>query len=519
MLALRYSMTTTSELEIKGNFLIHPFAEIAAEAAQGELHGSLRVADGNRKVIVYFRRGCIVFAVSNERSTRLFDILIRQNRLTRDDVVKIPNFGSDFDCAAFLTESGFMSKSDRNELFTEQVRSIIVDLIGWKNGEWCFTSLARIRDGLEFNIETEKLITDYARCLDAATIVKRFRSLDEVFDASEIEKSTTNLLQAERVVLSLIRGGELPLSEILERSPLSESNSLQSIYTLWMAGFAKRINWQPTFSEFTVQAIRGAHLELKREALRPVVKDIAVPKTVPAEKAEVSARPQIEISLEDYLTRVESASTFYDVLGVDALADLDSIKHAYFSLAKMFHPDHYYKQGGDVLKRVQNAFAELASAHEVLRNAESRELYDYKVRKELAEREKAGDANSYDERSRQLKQAAEEFERGFTMLMNNEAAASLPFLARAAHFDKTNPRYRAYYGKALSSDEKQRHKAEAEMQAAVKIDATNPSYRIMLAEFFIQMKLLKRAEGELNRLLAIYPSNREAQALLASLKA
>ena len=43
--------------------------------------------------------------------------------------------------------------------------------------------------------------------------------------------------------------------------------------------------------------------------------------------------------------------------------------------------------------------------------------------------------------------------------------------------------------------------------------------RLILAEFFIQVNLMKRAEGELNRLLAIFPSNREARALLDSIRA
>jgi hypothetical protein len=40
----------------------------------------------------------------------------------------------------------------------------------------------------------------------------------------------------------------------------------------------------------------------------------------------------------------------------------------------------------------------------------------------------------------------------------------------------------------------------------------------MLAEFFVNVKLVKRAEGELNRLLAIAPDNKEARVLLDSLK-
>ena len=102
--------------------------------------------------------------------------------------------------------------------------------------------------------------------------------------------------------------------------------------------------------------------------------------------------------------------------------------------------------------------------------------------------------------------------------MGNQYEAALPFLARAAHFAPTIARYRAYFGKALSSDSKQRHKAEGEIQTAIKLDPINPNYRIILVEFFIQMNLLKRAEGELNRMLATFPNNAEARALLESLK-
>ena len=102
--------------------------------------------------------------------------------------------------------------------------------------------------------------------------------------------------------------------------------------------------------------------------------------------------------------------------------------------------------------------------------------------------------------------------------MDSEHEAAMPFLARAVHYAPKVARYHAYYGKALSVGDKQRHKAEAEMQAAVKLDQNNPTYRILLAEFFIKVNLKKRAEGELTRLLAVFPSNREARDLLDSLQ-
>lgn len=56
------------------------------------------------------------------------------------------------------------------------------------------------------------------------------------------------------------------------------------------------------------------------------------------------------------------------------------------------------------------------------------------------------------------------------------------------------------------------------MQAAIKLDPNNSTYRIILAEFFIHYNLVKRAEGELNRLLALFPDNKEARDMLAKLK-
>ena len=141
------------------------------------------------------------------------------------------------------------------------------------------------------------------------------------------------------------------------------------------------------------------------------------------------------------------------------------------------------------------------------------------MRKELAEREKREATGNVGNASIQAEQATQNFDRGFSILMDKDPESALPFLARAAHFAPRNARYRSYYGKALAFDDKQRHKAEGEMQAAVKLDPDNPTYRIMLAEFFIQVNLLKRAEGELNRLLAVFPSNREARNLLDSIKA
>ena len=102
--------------------------------------------------------------------------------------------------------------------------------------------------------------------------------------------------------------------------------------------------------------------------------------------------------------------------------------------------------------------------------------------------------------------------------MNEEFDEATQFFARAVHLAPQIARYHAYYGKALSNDPDQRYRAESELQSAIKLDPGDATFRLLLAEFFIQFKLFKRAQGELTRLLALFPTNVEARELLESIK-
>lgn len=511
-------MIPHTELELKGNFLTHPFAELVAEISQARLSGSLRVSNKDQKCILYFTNGRLPFAVSNSRSSRLFDILVQRKRLTRDDLTKIPNFSNDFEFVSYLQETNYLTKADSDQLFIDQIEAIVIDILGWQDGSWNFSSLTRIRDGLVFDVNINKIMLDYGRCLPVDTVLGRFRTLNEAFQRSEVINREVNLRPDEMHVLTRFSESEITISQLTALSALPESTAIKSLYSLWLGGFLERRDWNPAFSPISIDKILGARLELKREAQQQV---ISKPKPViaePAPQVEAPSESAVAITLDEYLTRVESAKTHYDVLGIDHTVEQTEIKRTYFTLAKLFHPDHYHKDGRDVVQRVQRAFTQLAKAHEMLKNVDVRENYDFKMRKELAERKKSDPGGTQQEVNLKVQHATENFDHGFNLLMENRYEDALPFLARAAHFAPTIARYRAYYGKALSIDESQRHKAEGEIQAAVKLDPTNPNYRIILVEFFIQMNLLKRAEGELNRMLATFPNNREARELLDSLK-
>ena len=188
-------------------------------------------------------------------------------------------------------------------MFAEQIQEIIVDALSWNSGDWTFSSLARIRDGLAFEIKTRQLLIDYTRCLPVDTVLGRFRSLEEGFIRSEAPATDLSLHTDEAFILSRAEETELSAADLVSMAAMSESRALHAMYTLWTGGLLLRKNWRPAFDANHVAAMKGARLELKREAKlanipQPVVE-------VPKEQPEMKV-PEKETEITELRQRLEA---------------------------------------------------------------------------------------------------------------------------------------------------------------------------------------------------------------------
>jgi len=519
-------MTAPNHLDLEGDFLASPFAELLVEITEARLDGSLRLTRENHKVVVYFNAGAIVFAVSNARSARLFDILLRENKIDKNLLSENSNYAGDFEFARFLIEKKLCDKQEINALFVGQIEEILRGILRWETGEWNFSPLVRIKQDIRFQINLSKILIEYARGLSGETVFHRFRSSKEVFQPKKTPDLNINLQTHEAFVLSRFSDSQLSVDEVQDTGALPTTVILQTLYTLWLGGFLTRREWNSAFTAHRLEAIKSAHLALKKgdaqaAAISPTPADVPPPIAPQIVETKEENNPvEQKIRLEDYLERVEKSHNFYESLAVETKAAIPEIKKSYFALAKQFHPDRFYKEADtELLHRIQKAFGAIAKAYDTLRNEDSRNAYDFKIRKELAQTQNLQNAGADEiDKRKQTDFAAENFDEGFNLLMDENYTDALPFLARAVHLAPDVARHHSYYGKVLAADEKQRFKAESELQTAVKLDPENPTFRIILAEFFIDYNLLKRAEGELKRFLAIVPNNYEAQTLLDSLQ-
>lgn len=513
-------MSPQTKLEIKGNLNEHPLAELLVEITEANLSGSFRLSKDDEKVIIYLNEGKVVFAVSNLRQHRLFSIALEESIITKDQLLTLSNVANDMELSANLTAQNLVSQEDVTNLVVKQIEEIIKFCLAWNEGEWIFSSLARIKESINFEIDLNEILMEYSRNLSSDEILKHFTS-EESFGIKPDSPFHINLHSHEAFILSRFENEFLTLNEIDTISGLPENATRQILYSLWFGGFLFRQNWNCVLSENKIADILSAKLQRVEETKTTEPLDTSK-EDLPIESAETEIVEELdeETLLLNYLDRVENTITLYEIIGVETEAETAEIKKAYFSQAKKYHPDLFHKNE-EFHTRTQNAFTKLAHAYETLKSNESRELYDYKMRKELAdikEREKSGATVEESNLNKQAEKAAENFEWGLTLLQENEFQEAIPFFTRAVHFDENNARFHAFYGKALSFDKKNLHKAEAEIQTAIKLEPEIVAYRLMLIELFIHIGLKKRAEGELNRLLAIAPNDRDALALLDSLQ-
>lgn len=511
-------MDFQNKFDLQGKLNRYPLAEILVEISRARLSGSMRIENDEQKIVLYFEDGELVFVASNARKHKFFEILLREKKITPQLLSEIKDFVNDLKLKEELLVRNLLSKVEINDIFARQFDSILQEVIVWSDGVWTFTPLARIRNEMRQQFDFRELLLEYGRNIGNKA-VQRFKSFQESFRVRK-NQIEINLQPEEAFVLSRFENKSLSIEEVRNISGLPETDTFRILYGLWLGGFLIRENWNAAFSANKLNEINSAKLQLKVAPPEIKIENCSKPPEI-VEKKLPEAEPEKKITLENYLEQIENAESHYELLGVSTAASNQEIKSAYFRYAKQFHPDLFYKNVEPAKhKQIQLAFTEIAQAYDTLRTPETREVYDFKLRKHLDFKSKKSntDAALVNENvSENESMAAQIFEHGFTLLMDENFEQALPYLMRAVDLVGDNARYRAYYGKALAGTGKN-HRADSELQAAVKLDPKNVDFRLMIVKLYMEVGLNKRAEGELKRLLDIAPGNYEAQTLLQTVR-
>jgi DnaJ-class molecular chaperone with C-terminal Zn finger domain len=496
---------------MKGLLSEQPFAELIREISAKSLGGRLRLEHERVKVVAYFDNGNCVYAASNVRTLRLRDYLQKSKLVADQDLKQFNDRVSDFDLLKVLCAQNLVSPSAAEQVQTKQVSDILRLSLLWTDGTWEFESKSRLNEQLNLKIDAGSLLLDAGRRLPAKFAASRFSNPGELITPLVDPSVHGNLLPAEGFLLSRLEQPTV-LKDLVAVSGLGEAETLRIIYSLCLAGLVKREHWQSAFRDSQPSPPPPPQPEPEKEFEQP------------------QADPN---DVENFLARVKSAQTHYDVLGVAVNELSQNMKSVYYELARRYHPDRFRKADASLLARIESAFARVTQAYDTLRDDNLRATYNSK----LAARKKAErlgeSAPKATTPSRQPEPVAEgsagpvisvaeraevQFKEGFAALELGQKKAAMGLFASAARAVPNEARYRAFYGHLLAGHESTQRAAEAELQAAIKLDPANAEYRVMLAELYRDLGLKLRAKGEAERAVAADPNNPKARDLLRALK-
>ncbi len=529
-----------------GQLQRHPLTELVREISAAELSGALRLTRERARTVIYFDAGEIIYAASNLRAYRLSESVRRWNILSEHQLAGVQEKTSDLEVGAALIETGALNRDKLEALMSRQVSELLCHLLLWTEGDWEFDPRVRLAEDVRVTIKAEKLLMESARRLPVEFVAGRFTNKSEKLFPESQATDELNLLPTEAFVLTRVDAA-LSINELLTVGGLPEAETLHIIYTLALGGFLRRENWPQALSAQEIARARAvkaipAKAAPAKQALPVEAESNSTPKSPAVTQAtsEVEELRDEQSEIEALFAKIRSTTDYYQTLGVRRSANTGDIKRAYYALAKRFHPDRF-RRGAEAaqLTRIESAFAQIAQAYETLKSNQSRAVYDSKLLKQEQD-ERANRAEAAAKQAEinfragarpasskvstpanmlpTAQQAEEAYQQGLSALKQGNRASAIAALGEAARLAPTEPRYRAYFGHAMTSEQRLRRSAEAELKAAIALDANNASYHAMLAELYSELGLIRRAQAELDRARLIDPQDDAARRLRDKLK-
>jgi DnaJ-domain-containing protein 1 len=498
---------------VNGQLHEHPGPELLREILIKKFSGRLKLEFNKIKVAVYFRSGTVQYAASNVRTLRLGEYLVKSQLVTAEDLRYLGTNIDDFNLGKTLVSEKRLSQTQLEQQQLKQVVDVLGLALLWTEGSWDFDDHSHLLEALHLAIDVPSLLIETARRLPPKFVTSRFLNHAELISPIANPPKLVNLLPTEVFLLSRV-DAPLALTDLIAVSGLPEPDTLRVVYSLALVGLLGREYWKTAF--------RGALTEI------PVEFEVVEPA---AGQEPVVNQPSDNV--EAFLARLASANSHYEILAVNDSISMPELKKAYYDIARKYHPDRFRGADKSLLSQIESSFARITQAYDTLRDSKLRESYDAKL---VAQKRAARLAESApkatvsqseeslekpDETDPEIltptQQAEIQFKKGFAALELGDRNVAVGLLGSAARTVAHEPRYRAYYGRALALHESTRRLAEAELQAAVKLEPNNAEYRTMLAELYRDLGFQVRARSEAERALAADRNHQKAKNLLESL--
>lgn len=473
-------------IPLKEHIKKFPLPYVINSIREENITGILRLTNQDIEKNLFIKGGYIVFATSNRDEERLGDILLKSDKINKEQydisVRLLKETGKRQ--GQILLEQKFISAKELLTFVRYQIKEIIMELFSWEKGEYEFIpGELPMEEVITLDISTGNIIIEGIKKINNLTIIRS--GLPSVDSIPILSSNPLNIFQDVKLdsdveKILLLVNGKNRIKDICNISDQPEFDALKNIYLLYSTGFIFN----------------------KTESVK------TQKETVIEQEPIKTSEELIDIEKIDKAFSLLKEQNNYEILGVKEIATEAEIKKAYFRLAKEYHPDRHLnlkEESADIKNKLETLFARLTEAYNILIDEEKKREYDTSLASRFVkhrEKEETKEDN--------INKAKAQFIIGKKNMDKGNFWGAADALRWAIRLDPNNAKYLSYFGKALSNMPRRLHEAEENCKKAIKMEPTNSEHYINLAMIYRKAGLEAKAKAMFEEALRWDPENETA---------
>ncbi len=420
-------------------------AQLLAEAWAARRSGSLRLARGKQECWIQVVDGAPISVEARPESDRFARALEAAGKLQAADRRALEQFAREHECshasaalALKLVDPAALYQAIRGE-----AKQQIGDTLEWSSGayQWGAGSpppanakphdvLGLIQTQLPRRWGSERLFSAVLAIADVhADVAPRLRRV--AMKLGEAGPSAAAVVQR--------LDGTRPLGRILGEAA-GDALAAATLWTLWHAGILRRCDARAVAARAPAAA---GELEFDvevAEELAPARSGASAQASAAGPAAGADLDPEtaaLRDDIEQLAARLGQLD-HYAALGLDAGANAQAIKKAYFKAAKRYHPDSLARKGlAGLEEKAARVFGRVSEAFEILSDPDKKDAYD------------RGASAEPEIDTARLAQAETSFRKGEVLLKMGNFQGALEYLQPAVDLWPEEPAYQSALGWAL----------------------------------------------------------------------
>jgi DnaJ-domain-containing protein 1 len=281
--------------------------------------------------------------------------------------------------------------------------------------------------------------------------------------------------------------GSLDLSDIAALTGVAEEEVERLLEPLTRAGLVAVGEEAAPASAAAAHSIVPPGIRAEGQRSSVEMPRVAAPPPLSEEEARRIAELHAKLNKIDH----------YRLLGVAATADLKTIKRAYFALAKLHHPDRFFRKDTGALRpKIEAIFAAMTTALDTLSDPQRRADYDAHLRDVL--------------RTRMTRRSAEALE------ARGDWAGAAEIWSRVVEALSTDAYAHHRHAYALLRSRQALSAALAAAIRAIELDPGRAEYRVTAASLYVAVGRDRSAAAELAVAIELEPDRVDLAGLLAA---